>query len=235
MTTINYRYWAVVPAAGCGERMQSEYPKQYLPLAGKTVIEHALAPLLADERISKVVVVLEAEDKHWSTLSIASDKKIITAIGGAHRCQSVFNGLQVIADLANNDDWVLMHDAARPLLARSDIDKLIKAVGGHSVGGLLATPVTATLKRVDDKHEVLETVPRETLWQALTPQMFRFEMLYNAMEHCLPDTPTTDSAAAMEMSGHQPLIVPGRTDNIKITLPEDMQLAEQLLVQRNPS
>ena len=209
--------------------MGSKKPKQYLTVAGKTLLEHSIAPLLAHEKINKVVVVLAKDDPYWRTLPIAKHHKIIVAEGGDERCHSVFNGLEALQSYAYNDDWVLVHDAARPLLRTTDVNLLIEEIAGEKAGGLLGVPIHATIKRVNDDQEVLETVSRRQLWRAFTPQMFRYGLLYEALNATLPDHLTSDSASAMEHMGHCIKMVEGRGDNIKITRPTDLLWAEQLL------
>ncbi len=241
---IPLRYWAVIPAAGAGRRMGGEIPKQYLMLHGRRVIEWSLAPFLRDPRCIGVMVVIAAEDAYWSQLqlcdaSVSADNrhdKIRITHGGAERANSVLAGLAAlrVGGIAQAEDWVLVHDAARPCLAISDIDALLNAVGGADTdGALLATPLTDTLKRVGPDLRVESTVPRTGLWRALTPQMFRLEKLHAALLQALHrGLAITDEAAAMEAAGHSPQLVPGRTDNIKVTLPEDLLLAASVLQSR---
>jgi 2-C-methyl-D-erythritol 4-phosphate cytidylyltransferase len=223
------KYWAIVPAAGRGLRMNSKKPKQYLTIAGKTILEHSLAPLLANEKIHKVVVALAKDDKYWRTLAIAKHSKIITTTGGDERCHSVFNAMETLQSYAYDDDWVLVHDAARPLLNQIDLNNLMSEVAADDVGGLLGAPIHATIKRVNDNSQVEESVPRRSLWRAFTPQMFRYGLLYKALCATLPDNPTSDSAKAIEQLGYKPKMVEGRSDNIKVTRPADMVWAEKLL------
>lgn len=228
------RQWAVVPAAGSGQRMGRHIPKQYLPLAGRTVIEWALAPLLAIPAIGRIVVPLASDDRHWSTLPVARDMRVTTTSGGATRADSVLAGLEALGNAAAPDDWVLVHDAARPCLALSDAEKLLAELADDSVGGLLATPLPDTLKRTGDDQRVAATVPREGLWRALTPQMFRLGTLRNALEHCRRQgIVPTDEAAAIEALGFKPKLVAGRADNLKVTLAEDLVLAETILAGRD--
>ncbi len=224
------RYWAAIPAAGSGTRMGAALPKQYLPLRGLPLIAHSLALFCAHPAIRGVVVALSADDPHWSTLSVARDQKVSITIGGAERCQSVLAALARLLQTADPQDWVLVHDAARPCLRRSDLDHLIARCSTHPVGGLLALPVRDTMKRADAEGTVLETVSRVNLWQALTPQMFRIGRLSDALEAALVQGRlVTDEAEAMELSGLSPRLVEGRPDNIKVTLPRDLALAELYL------
>ncbi|MCW8975971.1 MAG: 2-C-methyl-D-erythritol 4-phosphate cytidylyltransferase [Sedimenticola sp.] len=220
------RYWAVVPAAGIGSRMGESVPKQYLDLNGRPVIEHALQVLVDHSAISRVVVAISETDHWWQTVSLSTHRKIQSVPGGIERSDSVLNGLLSLHEQANETDWVLVHDAARPCLNRDDLDKLIDTVSDHPVGGLLGYPLSDTIKRVDGELSVLETLPREQLWRAFTPQMFRYGVLRTALEQARTNgVAVTDEASAVERQGVQPKIIEGRSDNIKITRPEDLDLA----------
>lgn len=228
------RFWVVVPAAGSARRMGAAVPKQYLPLAGRTVIEWSLAPFLAHARTAAIVVVLAEQDQRWPQIAVAGDTKIATTIGGAERMDSVLAGLRALQDRAAPDDWVLVHDAARPCLSVGDLDRLLNELSNDDVGGLLAAPVVDTLKRADDGGRVVQTVAREKLWRALTPQMFRHDLLRRALQSALAKgTAVTDEAQAVEALGVQPKLVAGDADNIKITLPEDLPRAERILKSRS--
>jgi 2-C-methyl-D-erythritol 4-phosphate cytidylyltransferase len=223
------RHWALVPAAGVGKRMGSAIPKQYLPLVGRPVIAHALATLLNHPRIAGVVVAIGAEDEWWPTVAadLTAVKPPQVVVGGAERCHSVLNGLEALREWAAPSDWVLVHDAVRPGLAAGDLDRLLTELVDDPVGGLLAVPVRDTLKQADDAGRVAVTVDRSRLWHALTPQMFRLEMLHAALRAVLArGLLVTDEAAAMEAAGFAPRLVEGRADNLKITRPEDLALAE---------
>ena len=225
------KIWAVVPAAGVGKRMNADRPKQYLELAGKTVIEHTLSRLLQAEVFAAVAVAISEEDPYWSELSIASHEKIITAAGGKERADSVLSGLHAIRTQATDDDWVLVHDAARPCITHADIHHLIESLINDEVGGILALPCDDTLKNVQGKN-ILGTVDRSVIWRALTPQMFRYGTLKTALEHAVGNPVITDEASALELQGLQPKIVEGRPDNIKITRPEDLALAQFFMAQQ---
>jgi len=224
-------FWAVVPAAGVGKRMNAGRPKQYLELAGISVIERTLLRLLQANVFSAVSVAISAEDPYWPALEISKHEKIITAPGGKERADSVLSGLKSISAKAKTDDWVLVHDAARPCLTSDDIHKLIDTLKGDNVGGILALSSHDTLKRVRG-DSILETLDRSTIWRALTPQMFRYGMLKNALEETAGDPGITDEASALEIQGFTPKIVEGRPDNIKITRPEDLALAQFYLEQQ---
>ncbi len=224
------QYWALIPAAGVGTRMGAQIPKQYLSLVNKRVIEHSLERLSAHPRIGGVVVVLAPHDRWWQELEPGDGSWLRRVDGGPERCHSVLNGLRALADEAGEDDWVLVHDAARPCVHPADIERLIDELAHHPVGGLLGLAVRDTMKRTDPSGNVRETVPREGLWHALTPQMFRLGLLTRALQEavvsgCL----VTDEAQAIELAGEVPRIVEGRPDNIKITRPEDMAMAELFL------
>ena len=230
----NSKYWVVIPAAGSGSRIGADLPKQYLRLAGKAVIEHTLSRFSEHPKISGIVVALSSQDKAWDELQYKCPKKLIMAEGGAERYHSVLNALDALSDHASEQDWVLVHDAARPCLQVDDIDQLIQELGSHPVGGLLAVPVRDTMKRTDNNGVVQETVARENLWHALTPQMFKFGELRDALTRAIADgVEVTDEASAMEYAGKQPRLVKGRWSNIKITHQEDLALAEFYLEQRN--
>lgn len=224
----NRKFYAVVPAAGAGSRMGADIPKQYLTLAGQTVLEHSLDVLLACERIATVVLVLSADDERWPEIQDRyKDSRVETVTGGAERCHSVLNGLEHLAGTAGVDDWVLVHDAARPCVRQQDIEMLMTRLEDHAVGGLLGVPVADTMKQVDSDSMILKTVERDGLWRALTPQMFRLGPLRDALQQAIASgVMVTDDASAMEMAGYRARMVEGQADNIKITRPADLQLAE---------
>jgi 2-C-methyl-D-erythritol 4-phosphate cytidylyltransferase len=226
--------WAVLPAAGIGRRMGSTIPKQYLTIDGVPLILHALRRLSAVSEIQIIIVVIHSEDNQWAKLqkSIGEEFKnrIITVRGGDERYQSVLNGLTAVAEFADKDDWVLVHDAVRPCVRTSDIESLISKVSLHPVGGLLGSAVDNTLKKVGADLTVIETVDRESYWNALTPQMFRFAQLKASIEAVLASgEQVTDEAAAMEVAGFKPIMIAGSKDNIKITVESDLLLASQIL------
>ena len=223
--------WVILPAGGSGSRMASDQPKQYLSLAGKTVLERSLAPFLQRTDIAGIAVALASNDKYGRELLAGLPSNFIFANGGAERADSVANALQALAEAgAAEHDWVLVHDAARPCLPIADLALLINSVKNSAVGGILAVPVRDTLKLSGNGQKIDRTVDRTSLWQALTPQMFRFGLLRKALQHCA-DTqqPVTDEASAVEQLGEQPLLVTGSLINLKITWPADIALAEKLL------
>ncbi|MFO6422778.1 2-C-methyl-D-erythritol 4-phosphate cytidylyltransferase [Motilimonas sp. KMU-193] len=221
-------YAAVVPAAGIGSRMQAELPKQYLPLSDSTVIELSLATLLAHPKIEQVVVVL-AENDHWfKQLSCAQHPKLTLAIGGAERANSVLSGLLAVKQA----DWVLVHDAARPCLTKGDIDLLIEHTGSKQQGAILATQVRDTMKRCAESGQIIKTVAREQLWHALTPQAFLRDQLIQSLQQGITlGRQITDEASAIELAGLPCSVIAGRADNIKVTRPEDMAMAELFIKQ----
>ncbi len=227
----NTSFWVIVPAAGIGQRMDGDIPKQYLPLGDATVIEASLNNFLLDSRVAGVIVALHDLDSHWPTLAVSKNEKIYTVIGGDTRAKSVNNALQYLdSTLASSDDFVLVHDAARPCLRKSDLDLLIQQLESDNVGGILALPSHDTLKYVEHKSEenyvVSETISRENIWRALTPQMFRLNILKKALAYCEEEKiMVTDEASAIEAIGLQVKLIVGRSDNLKITHPEDLVLA----------
>lgn len=222
------QYWLVLPAAGAGRRFGAELPKQYHPLAGRLVIEHALAPFLADARCAGVVVAVAPDDARWPALAAASHPKVRTTAGGAERRDSVAAGLAVVAaHVGDADPWVLVHDAARPCMPAADLDALLAALADSPAGALLAAPLADTLKRDDGDGRVECTVPRERLWRALTPQAFRLQRLRAALAAGLS---ATDESSAVEALGDRPRLVAGSTTNVKITRPADLEFARRVLM-----
>ncbi|MFJ4371801.1 2-C-methyl-D-erythritol 4-phosphate cytidylyltransferase [Pseudomonas japonica] len=227
-------FWAVIPAAGVGARMAADRPKQYLQLGGRTILEHSLNCFLDHPSLKGMVVSLAADDPYWPGLACASDPRIQRAAGGRERADSVLNALLLLhAQGAADSDWVLVHDAARPNLARSDLDHLLAELAEDPVGGLLAVPARDTLKRADADGRVAATVDRSTIWQAYTPQMFRLGALHRALADSLvADVAITDEASAIEWAGQAPRLIEGRNDNIKVTRPEDLEWLRQRWSQR---
>lgn len=225
--TASTRYWAVVPAAGAGRRMGMAVPKQYQKLGKQTVLEHSIDALLACGRFEAIVVVISPDDGYWETLAAHYSKNtVLTVTGGEERCHSVLAGLDALAGRAAPTDWVLVHDAARPCVRPDDICRLIDIVSDGAEGGLLGLPVTDTVKQSDEAGHVMATLPREKLWRALTPQMFRLGQLHEALAGAIDaGALVTDEACAMERAGYRPLMVEGHGDNIKVTLPADLMLA----------
>lgn len=228
------RCFAMVPAAGSGSRMRSEQPKQYLSLLGQPLIRHTLAVLCASPVIDRVYVVLSVGDQEWDRHDWApfGDRLVPLFCGGASRADSVLNGLRAIADDTSESDWVLVHDAARPCLAPWHIENLVRELLHDEVGGILAVQVADTLKQADGHQHIAATVPRDNLWQAQTPQMFRYVMLKRALETARN---VTDEASAIEAMGLRPRLVRGDPTNLKVTYPLDLHLAEWILQHREES
>ncbi len=221
--------WAIVPAAGIGTRMQSEIPKQYLAFQGKTLIEHCLDRLLSHPEIDGAVVVLQEQDTTWETLAYLAQKPVFTTAGGKERHDSVYSGLTTLQYRFGNDAIALVHDAVRPLVSHQDLSNVIDAARQHSAGALLATPVTDTLKLQGDNMEIANTLSRDRLWRALTPQVFHLQTLLNALEQVIDKKLSiTDDAQAVELMGHTPVLVAADSENFKITSPGDLALAERI-------
>ncbi|MFV0450047.1 MAG: 2-C-methyl-D-erythritol 4-phosphate cytidylyltransferase [Vibrio sp.] len=217
---------AIVPAAGVGSRMQVDRPKQYLKLLGQTVLEHTVSKLLAHPSVSKVVIAVSENDPYFSTLALANHPQVVRVNGGKERADSVLSALHYICK-HEVSEWVLVHDAARPCFTEQDVSRLIDSAQAHSVGAILASPVRDTMKRGDQLHNIDHTVERSNLWHALTPQMFRTVPLRDALIDGLASKANiTDEASAFERLNFSPALVNGRADNIKITQPEDLALAE---------
>lgn len=226
------RYFAIVPAAGVGKRVGSSVPKQYICLQGKTILEHTLTQLLAVTDIEKIVVPVGAEDKYWQSLTILDQPRIDVVIGGQERCHSVLAGLQHLTGVATAQDWILVHDVARPCIHQSSVERLMGDLVADDVGGILAVPATDTMKQVDSHHHIHSTFDRTLLWHAQTPQMFPFVLLREAIEKALEaELPITDEASAIEFLGLKPKVIEGLRSNIKVTRPEDIALAEYFLQQ----
>lgn len=221
--------WAVIPAAGSGSRMQQDKPKQYLEFQGKTIIEHCLDRLLSHPEIAGAVIVLQADDRAWEKLDYRSDKTVFIADGGAERQHSVYSGLTTLQYRCGNDAIALVHDAVRPLVSHDDLDDVIATARKHTAGAILAAPLNDTLKRQTDDMEIATTVPRQGLWRALTPQVFHLPVLLNALKLVIDNgLAITDDAQAVELAGYTPALVAGNAENLKITTPGDLALAERI-------
>ncbi len=233
MPTTERMIWAIIPAAGSGKRMMADLPKQYLDLLGRPVIEHTLTRLLDVRQVAGAVVALRYGDPHWKGIRLNSAKPVHITPGGEERCHSVINALQLLSRQPDYDAatcLALVHDAVRPCVRTADIEKLIAAVGGSEAGGLLGMPVRDTLKRLDMGAAVVETVNRENLWHALTPQLFGCEILSIALQRSIDDGfLVTDESSAMEHAGYCPRLMHSSEDNIKITRPGDLELAAYYL------
>jgi len=233
--------WAVVPASGIGSRMRADRPKQYLPLGGRSILEHSLDRLLSHPRIEGLVIALAADDPWWPALGYHSDKPLLLCQGGAERLDSVCAALDRLDRHLQGDALVLVHDAVRPFVSHADLDRLIDQAQSGDQGALLAMPVADTLKRAEagqhpELQQVEVTVPRERLWQALTPQAFRLSLLKSALERAIAHgQKVTDDASAMELAGYSPRLVAGDRRNIKLTHPEDLLLGEWILRSLGPA
>lgn len=239
--------WALVPAAGVGARMAADRPKQYLTVKGKTILEHTLSVFFDSEQIAGVQLCLSADDAYWSDINLGIDREKLLPVcdGGERRADTVLAGLRALSKKAKPDDWVLVHDAARPCLTQELINKLVTSLVDDAIGGILAVPVADTLKQVsggdvmksvnkgaskDINKEIDKTVDRERLWAAQTPQMFRLGMLQECLENALQDDlDITDEASCVEASGFKPKVVLSSRANIKVTYPEDVEWVEHFL------
>lgn len=226
MSSDGERCWAVLPAAGIGARMGSDIPKQYLEVAGATLLEHSLRALLSCKQLTAVVVVLHPQDRRAARLSVLEDSRVQTVTGAEQRSGSVLAGLDTLGSRAAPEDWVLVHDAARPCVQHEDILRLIAAVTASGTGGILAEPMVDTVKQATADLLVERTLDRSSLWRAQTPQMFRLEELRGALGRAqAQNLAVTDEASAMELAGYPVQLVAGSANNLKITVPTDLPLA----------
>lgn len=226
------RYFALIPAAGVGSRMGAASPKQYLKIGGKPMLRHTLDAFLSSELIAHTFVVVSPDDPYIDGVAPSHGVTVLRC-GGDSRMESVRNGLAVLANTLADTDWVLVHDAARPGLTAELIEKLVTATGDHPAGGLLALPVVDTVKRCID-GEAAGTIPRNGLWLAQTPQMFRYQLLREALNAATDPNTITDDASAVEALGLSPRLVEGHPRNLKVTLPEDIRIAEIYLAVSQP-
>ena len=220
--------YAIIVAAGSGQRFASDTPKQFLEIAGKLAIQHSIAAFEKVDEVEGIVLVMPKKQKLWKDIELKSSKPLMYTIGGSSRAQSVLHGLQILEPLVDNTSWILVHDAARLCITSSDIEKLIKACNKHNQGGLLVKAVTDTIKFSNDGKQSDKTIDRNKLKAALTPQMFPYKQLCKVLKNADPKK-TTDEASAFEQAGIRPLMVKGRSDNIKITYSEDLLMAEYIL------
>jgi 2-C-methyl-D-erythritol 4-phosphate cytidylyltransferase len=219
------RFHIVIPAAGIGNRMETAIPKQYLPLSGKPMISYSIQTFFASPRIASINLALSPDDYFWRNLDLAANSRLqLHYTGGETRAQTVLNTLYALKSQVEADDWILVHDAARPGLTLSLLHTLLDSLENDAVGGLLALPLADTLKQSNADTRVKSTIPREGLWQAQTPQMFRYSLLTNALENF--DGTPTDEAQAVEAFGLKPKLVTGSLRNMKVTYPQDMALME---------
>lgn len=223
-------YWAIVPAAGSGQRFGAELAKQFHSIGDRLVADHTLSRLLCISKLQKILVPCDTNAEHWAQVSAVADPRVELLGGGAERVHSVLNGLRALSDIAASDDWVLVHDMARPCITSADINKLIEQLDGHPVGGILAAPISDTLKRVTPDNALEKTLDRSDYRAAQTPQMFRYGLLVRALEAMLEKHQVpTDEASAIEYLGESAMVVEGRRDNIKITHREDLIIAQAIM------
>lgn len=214
----------VIPAAGIGKRMKSVVPKQYLKIGDKTILEHTIDVFIKSPYISKIIIAIRKDDEFFQSLTIANSPKIVVVEGGEERVNSVLNGLKYVSS-----DYVLVHDAARPCLSQEDLSKIILN-GCTTDGAILATPVRDTMKRANEDQSIIKTEKRKFLYHALTPQLFNKELLFKAVSEGIKQNQNiTDESSAMELMGYKPRIIEGRSDNIKVTQPDDLALVEFIL------
>ena len=222
--------WVIIPAAGIGSRMQTAtQPKQYFLIDKRSIIEHTLDPFL-HYPFKKIIIVIHKKDIQWKVLSISSNSKIHTVEGGKTRAESVWNGLNALEKFnVQPMDWVLIHDAVRPCLTLEKLTQFIQAIKTEKVGGLMAIPIRDTLKYVIN-NKVSKTIARANIFQAQTPQMFRYNYLVDALKYVrLNNINTSDEASAIEQLGDHPKIISGDSSNIKVTYAEDVDLVNRLL------
>lgn len=234
MSSVEQRCWAVIPAAGIGSRMGTDTPKQYLEVAGATLLEHSLSVLLGAVEIAGIVVALHPQDKLAPKLSILNDTRVQSVTGAEQRSGSVLAALDALSEQALPGDWVLVHDAARPCLRAADLARLIAQVTQTQCGGLLAEPLVDTVKQASAQGRVTATLDRSALWRAQTPQMFRLQELREALCSALSaGQEVTDEASAMELADLPVQLVPGSASNLKVTVPADLPLAAWYLGQQD--
>ncbi len=225
--------WCVVPAAGRGQRFGAVIPKQYAPLVGVPMLVRTLDRLISHPRVAGLMVALADADEYWPDLHELEGKPVRTCVGGVERADSVLAALDALSGECTSDDWVMVHDAARPCVRHHDIDLLLEQGMAHADGAILAAPIRDTVKRGSAGAAIVDTLDRSMLWRALTPQLFRFGMLRNALRAALSDPERrpriTDEASAIELQGKRPLLVQGADDNIKVTSLHDLALAEFIL------
>ena len=230
--TSKSRLWALIPAAGVGARMAADRPKQYLTVRNKTILEHTLSLFLEVEKIAGVQLCLSPDDGYWQEIAFSHDKLLPTCDGGEQRADSVLSGLKSLEKVASVDDWVLVHDAARPCLSEDLLNTLIASLVDDSVGGVLGVPVADTLKNVSNAC-IESTVDRSTLWAAQTPQMFRLGFLRDCLHKAFAsDVVVTDEASCIEAAGFKPKIVLSERSNIKVTYPADLAWVEYFLANK---
>lgn len=229
----NNRLWVVIPAAGIGKRMGVDIPKQYITVCDKAIIEHTVEKFTSRNDLQGILVALSNSDQHWSTLELSKNNKITTVTGGEERYKSVYNALCSLKNKADDDDWILVHDAVRPCITTFEIDQFIADLDHlNGIGGILALPCFETMKKANTNHEIEETIDRKFIWHAQTPQMFRYKKLFLAIEKIMNENIfITDEAMAMELAGYKPMLIQGTHSNIKITDQNDLKYLESFLRQ----
>ena len=229
----NNRLWVVIPAAGIGKRMGVDIPKQYITVCDKAIIEHTVEKFTSRNDLQGILVALSNSDQHWSTLELSKNNKITTVTGGEERYKSVYNALCSLKNKADDDDWILVHDAVRPCITTFEIDQFIADLDHlNGIGGILALPCFETMKKANTNHEIEETIDRKFIWHAQTPQMFRYKKLFLAIEKIMNENIfITDEAMAMELAGYKPILIQGTHSNIKITDQNDLKYLESFLRQ----
>ena len=225
------KVWCLVPAAGLGSRLDTGTPKQYIDLLGKALIRHTLDALGVCKHISGIVVGLAAGDEQWRHVVTGEDKILGTYLGGASRAETVLKGLYFLEPNVSDGDWVLIHDAARPCVRVSDIERLISSRGSGSSGAILAVKAVDTLKEGNRHQDSIKTLPRDYLWHAQTPQIFPYKVLRDALEAC-DLACLSDDSSAMEIAGHSPKLIVGSVENLKVTTQDDLELATIILQAR---
>ena len=221
----NHKLWVIVAAAGVGARFDSALPKQYALMHNqKTILDNTVSSLLQHPSIANIMLVLHPDDQQWPQSDFYKSDRVMTTVGAKLRAQSVLNGLLALNKTLTENDWVLIHDVCRPHISQQHLDQLLSLIDSdHPVGGLLAVPLTDTIKQVDNKGGVIKTVPRDHLWRAQTPQLFRYGLLKKALQAAFDaDFVVTDESSAMEFLGLQPVVIQDSTRNIKITYAEDL-------------
>lgn len=222
-------FWVIIPASGLGTRFSEKMPKQYISLLGKTIIEHTLNLFIQLPWVQKMVIPIAIDDSKFNQLPISLNPKVQTVIGGETRAASVHNAMRYLQDKAKPNDWILVHDAVRPCLHQDDLKQLISQLQDDDVGGILATKVSDTLK-LSQNHKIVQTIPRTHVWQAQTPQMFRYKVLFDALSWCQENNHNiTDEASALEAVGFNPTVVQAKHLNPKLTFEQDLKLITMML------
>ena len=225
------QHWVVIPATGTGQRMNASCPKQYIELSSKSILSHTLDNLLSHNKITGVILVLNSNDTYWGKLHYRHVKPVLVCSGGEQRHHSVYNGLKRLKQETADNPYVLIHDAVRPFVSHTDLDRLIEVLHESEDGALLAAPVADTLKLADNNLKVKKTNPRDGLWRAFTPQAFKLDKIFSALDHVISNNlAITDDSSAIELMGGHPRLVEGDVLNVKITTPKDLLLAQKIII-----